>query len=601
MPKNSLSGDASESMIKSPGRYFGPVLFLSVFALYLRTLAPGVTFWDSGELIFGASSLGIPHPPAYPVFCLLGKIFAFLPFGSFAYRINLLSAAFGAAAVWLVYLLVARLGEGVPGRHFAAVGAASCFAFFGPFWGITAVTEVYALNVFLLSSGLLFLLFYDRSGDVRGLYAASFFMGLTLANHQSIILVLPAFAAYALFAGSNFRRPVFVCCMAFFFMLAYSVNLYIPIRGAAYPALNIGEPVTLSNFIWVIKWTEYSDTLKAILSQASVPPLIFAAGAAAFLAVISYACSKARRYAFAIMLAASGLLYSGGIYLLTYRAEAIRQMGLLSKFYVPSLFYLILFASAVFFGAVRGKRAGAAPQYIAGGICAAAAVAMLVINFHAADNSRNFFAKDFAANTLKSVKQDGALFSWGDNAVFPAWYLQGLERYREDVFFTHTELLSYPWYMRQMADRLNSMHGLMFQPPATLESVSTNVPILRLVISKYFPTYYDFSTILQMKVPWEGVKPQGLVHMAPPADSPIPLGRIWDFYTIRGGWDGSTDRAFAAEGILDIYAWEAAMWAQQAGSIGRLDEAGRAYDLAIKLGMRNPEFDAWFAALKKKP
>jgi hypothetical protein len=50
------------------------VLFVS-FGVYLWTLTPTVGFHDSGELITVAYTLGIAHPPGYPLYTLLGKVF----------------------------------------------------------------------------------------------------------------------------------------------------------------------------------------------------------------------------------------------------------------------------------------------------------------------------------------------------------------------------------------------------------------------------------------------------------------------------------------------------------------------------------------------
>jgi len=39
--------------------------------LYTWTLAPTVTLVDSGELIVAARSLGVAHPPGFPLYVLL--------------------------------------------------------------------------------------------------------------------------------------------------------------------------------------------------------------------------------------------------------------------------------------------------------------------------------------------------------------------------------------------------------------------------------------------------------------------------------------------------------------------------------------------------
>lgn len=63
---------------------------LPSYILYVRTLAPTVTSEDSGELITAAYTLGIAHPPGYPLWCILGKLFSLIPLGNVAWRVNLL-------------------------------------------------------------------------------------------------------------------------------------------------------------------------------------------------------------------------------------------------------------------------------------------------------------------------------------------------------------------------------------------------------------------------------------------------------------------------------------------------------------------------------
>ncbi len=118
----------------------GPAVFFGSFTVYLLTLAPLITFWDSGELATAAWSLGIPHPPGYPLFCILGKAFTFLPLGSVAYRLNVMSAFFAACSVYVLFLMVKDALQDMPFAGALAAASALSFAFYGYFWGVSVIT-----------------------------------------------------------------------------------------------------------------------------------------------------------------------------------------------------------------------------------------------------------------------------------------------------------------------------------------------------------------------------------------------------------------------------------------------------------------------------
>lgn len=177
------------------------------FIVYLRTVAPTATFWDSGELITAAHSLGIPHPPGAPVYILLGRVFSILPLGDdIGFRLNLLSAICSAATTAFTFLIVLQLARLLRGRPKeegatlsayagAAVGSLA-FAFAFSQWANSVEAELYAPAVLLISLilwvALRWTLSAGRPGSERQLLLVAYLFGVGMALHLIVVLALPA-------------------------------------------------------------------------------------------------------------------------------------------------------------------------------------------------------------------------------------------------------------------------------------------------------------------------------------------------------------------------------------------------------------------------
>ena len=169
----------------------------ALLACYLLTLAPGVTFWDAGELIAAAHGLGIPHPPGTPLYVALGRgwVFATSPVMSAARAMNVLSAVCTALAGALTAWLIARetSARALAGWG-AAVGALTA-GVMATAWANATETEVYAaalLHVVILLACAV------RAGERSGaegrrwLTCAVYLIALAPAVHLSVLVGAPA-------------------------------------------------------------------------------------------------------------------------------------------------------------------------------------------------------------------------------------------------------------------------------------------------------------------------------------------------------------------------------------------------------------------------
>jgi tetratricopeptide (TPR) repeat protein len=184
------------------------LVILLVFGLYLYTLAPNVTLEDSGEYITAAATLGVTHPPGYPLWTTISHLFVkFLPYGNIAWRVNLVSAVFGALACGIVAWLTAHStrwllddGErdaGLPRwllPFLAGVTAGLCLGCSEVMWSQSVIVEVYTLNaVFVTGAFTLFYRWARRPQATGRLLATAVLFALGLSNHHTLLFTLPIF------------------------------------------------------------------------------------------------------------------------------------------------------------------------------------------------------------------------------------------------------------------------------------------------------------------------------------------------------------------------------------------------------------------------
>ena len=220
------------------------------FAIFFRTMAPTLSFWDCGEFIAAANILGNPHPPGTPFFVVIGRVFILLaPFANIAERTNIISVISSALTAFVVYLLIVRLSRRLPfgqygssllgalGIRIGAFSAAMILAFSSTFWFNAVETEVYGLAMFLMVLSIHLTVKWadqkEEGGSDKLLIFVTYLLFLSIGIHLTGFLVVPAFVVFfVLNDRKKLRDPVFWITWAILFSIAvpfyFLIGMIIP-------------------------------------------------------------------------------------------------------------------------------------------------------------------------------------------------------------------------------------------------------------------------------------------------------------------------------------------------------------------------------------
>ncbi|MBI5031816.1 MAG: DUF2723 domain-containing protein [Chloroflexi bacterium] len=170
------------------------LLFVGAFALYARTMAPGLLDGDEGEFQINIYRLGVSHT-GYPLFFMLGKLFTLLvPVGSMATRANLYVVFWSALAVVSIFVFLKFL----TGNRWIALICALLFAVSRVEWSQSIIPRPYTLNSLFVVL-VVFFFFLWRIGQAN-LVVPIFIFGLSMTNHRTMIWFAPAIALFVLIA-----------------------------------------------------------------------------------------------------------------------------------------------------------------------------------------------------------------------------------------------------------------------------------------------------------------------------------------------------------------------------------------------------------------
>ena len=405
------------------------ILGILVFAVYAIGACPTIYVGDSGELVTAVHLLGIPHPTGYPLYVLLGKLWTLLvPFGSIAWRMSLFSAACGATACALLFVVLRRAAR----THVISAAFAALLLAFGPsFWGEANVQRVYTLNALfvVLATWAAWRWFEERRGGRLAL--VGLVCGLGATNHTFLGVYALAFGFFALCVEPSLRRrPRQIAAAGAATLAGLLPYAYLPLRSRADPRLDWGDPETLGRFLdvvlrrdfWERAWLEGPADLLPIAADFSRSLFVESAWVGPGLALVALAAARRRGWPVLLpLLVMLANLFSMGLH------GSRSDLFIWHRYYMPSYAMLALLAGLgcqVLIDRLP-RPAQALPLVVP--------AFLFVAGWSSFDRSRYRVAEAFASEVLRSLPPGAHLSASDDNILFTLLYLHFVEGRRPDL------------------------------------------------------------------------------------------------------------------------------------------------------------------------
>jgi len=453
----------SKSNIQNPPEqhapYILPLLVLLMSVVYALTLSPTVSGGDSGELIVVAYKLGVAHPPGYPLFTILGHLMTYLPIGSIAQCVNMLSVISLIVAGILTFKILVRWTR----NPWAAFFTCGLFAFSPLTWRYAVTTEVFALNIFFVSLLCYLFLRYLESQEIKWVYWLVLSMALGFSNHHTLIFVAIPLSICVVIRDyrSLFKPKILLICLGLF-IIGLLPYLYLPWASSKQEMFSWGNITTWKGFLIHFLRREYGTfELASGLEKAGF-----------FVNIYHYLLNCFRQMLYVgFPLAIYGIWHllrqrNGRIYALTLLCSlcfylvvfnALSNIDLNNRLYydVHSRFWLlpnwILFCfAALGFVSLIDRLRTLKRFFLRRSLIFPTFALILVglqigLNYKVSDHSKNRVFERLGKATLDSVPREGLLLLRGDVYVNAVRYIQECDYYRTDVKAIPVDTLWRTW------------------------------------------------------------------------------------------------------------------------------------------------------------
>ncbi len=444
------------------------LLLISLSYIYLRTIAPGLTWAnggsDGGDLITAAATGGIAHPSGYPLYLILARFFQLIPVGSLAYRTNLMSALFAVLTALLVYAIVfgyllAELDEYTV--SIAGLSAGFAIGLSPLFWSQAVITEVYTLHAFFIAL-IIYITVHSRKKERLFDRWKGMIYGLAATNHLTALLLIPAALVLNSLDCVSSKQGVLSSTknininwkplgrQIIWMFVGLLVYLLLPLRAMKQPIINWGNPVNLENFWWLISgkvyrayylqdmlttlWSKIGASVSLLLQQFGLIGIILG-----FLGLIVF-YKKSKLYGLTIWI---GFVF--------WTTSLIYQTSDSYLYLIPAFIsFSIWIGTCVGFSIRFLKKYNPLLQLLFLSVLIVSLVIGTTNNWEKVDASQDDRAENFVKEVFAIVPENAIVFAEGDQAISALWYFHFALEERTDLIVLATDLLHYDWYQEAM-------------------------------------------------------------------------------------------------------------------------------------------------------
>jgi len=424
-----------------------------ILIVYRLTASPTIGWVDSGVIAAAATTLGIPNPPGFPAYLLAANLFTKIPWGSVVTRLQLLSQLSALGIVILVYGMVLKYAS-----RRSALFAAIALAFSYGLWQQANNVETYTLTNFVLFA----ILFWVLRGLEKHLWSVPLLGlagGLSMGLNPTIAVLAPTAIVWIVWQWRVVKNHpwTFIGAVFLFIVGVVAIYSYLPIRAAAHPFVNWGDPVNwnrITKHLFGAGLNIYEPETNSINGFTGQPSIwwesflhywhlaMFQFTPLLFPLVVIGAWQLVRKNAFAFWMLASVAIANMTFVILYYGGN--QESWMITSWAVFAVWMGV--GVETLYSAISYQRSAVSKI----GLLAASLLPLFF--WYPILNHKNYtFADDYANNLYKNVPEGSIIVGGGDFFNSLTAYTHEVTGFRKDVIpVTGNMFYIFDWYRKNL-------------------------------------------------------------------------------------------------------------------------------------------------------